>query len=201
MNKKNVFIVTIDYFNRQLIDWKPSQLFDENDPSAKAYFAMAYNTHLSRIGWKRVVLVLPEIFGNTNFYFEASKGILLDCPQVIQKETNYGNLLKLEETVLSFSFDKYELQSWNVVDFEVRECTSTCRTHRLNGICRNLLSDEFGRIGYSDGITSNGLLLSHEGMLCARTPGSKQPFDVIISNEKAVEFLQRRQKRGLKKIA
>lgn len=205
MNKKNVFIVTIDYFNGLIIGWDRSQCFDENDPSAKAYAAMKYNAHKSRIGGIRVVRVYPEFDSSgTNLYNESSSWyqigdeIWLGSTLTIHESINSGHPLDIGQTVLRYMFDNIN-NYWYFFEFEIRKCTSSCGTSVLNGILRSHSTDSrSGRVAYSNSINGHGYLLSHVGMLTARVSGSKEPFDIIATNDSINSFQQRRKPHNIR---
>ncbi len=199
MNTKNIFIVTIDYFNGLVTKVDISQLYDENDPSAKAYAEMKYNAHKSRIGGIRVVRVYPEfdltgrnLYNESSSWYQVGDEIWLGSTLAIDESINYGRPLDIGQTVLRYMFDNIN-NYWYFFEFEINKCTSSCGTSKFNGVLRNHSTDyQSGRVGYMNNINGHGCPLSHVGMLTARVSGSKEPFDIIATNDSINSFQRRR---------
>lgn len=193
------FIITVDYLNGHVIRVDKSQLFDENDPSAEAYASIKYNAHKSRIGGIRVVRVYPEfdstgrnLYNESSFWYQTGDEIWLASTLILRESINYGRPLDIGQTVLRYMFDDIN-NYWYFFEFEINECTSSCGTSKLNGVLRNHSTDyRSGRAGYINVTSNSGYLLSHVGMLTARVSGSKEPFDIIATNDSINSFQRRR---------
>jgi hypothetical protein len=198
MKTQYIFTITIDYFNGQVVKATRSALFEEGDPKLVEYRANELKTHQSGIGKVRIVRTYPEIDSTGKNLYEESRTwygsgqyIWRGSILAIHEEINLGEALTSGYTVLRYMFDTIH-NYWYIFEFDITECISSCRRDTVHGIIRNHDTDLLlGHIGYTNNIIS-GRLLSHEGMLTARIPGSKEPFDFVVKSEIVDAFLQRR---------
>lgn len=182
-----VFIETRSYFNNQLV---PDMCFAENDTSAEAYRNWKYLSHESGIGRVRITEVYPGYYNG--ICISEKFGLIDDITKLSSRlsvNIDCGIPLQLGQTVLHCIYQE-PFQSWHIIDHPVRECYSPTGIKKI-GVCRNYATSIYSPIGYNNSYVSNMCLLSHIGMLTARTANSKEPFDIVRSNQEAQQILLR----------
>lgn len=126
------FIITIDYFNGQVVKTRRSPLFEEGDLNLVEYGANELKTHQSGIGKVRIVRTYPEtdstgknLYEESSRWFPFGQQIFLGSTNAIKEETNFGEPLIENQYVIYFRKQSIQSDEWRFNGIlKIRNCTT-----------------------------------------------------------------------------